>query len=155
MDLIEACKEGNIERVKELLKQGVDPTADDNLAIIYASFFGHTDVVEALLQDGRADPTTENNYPIGIASAQGYTSIVSFLLQDGRADPAVDVNYAIRRASYNGHTDVVKLLLQDGRVEPTDNDAIEAATDEIKEMLVSYRYRVDGDEYCRLKENLK
>jgi hypothetical protein len=48
--------------------------------------------------------------------------------------------------------DVVKVLLQDGRVEPTNHAIAHAATEEIKEMLTKYKYRVDGLEYRRMKE---
>lgn len=48
-------------------------------------------------------------------------------------------------------TKVVELLLDDGRVKVSDDAIKEAKTEEIKEMLVRYKYRVDGDEYRRME----
>jgi hypothetical protein len=186
MSLFTSCKEGNIERVKELIEQGVniamcnnlalhlacehghisivslllqdwriEPRAYDNYAIITASQQGHTDIVKLLLQDGRADPTAGYNDAIIHACKNGHIKVVEALLQDGRTDPTDADNSAIGFASRYGHTDVVRVLLQDGRVDPADDNewAIKfAATQEIKEMLINYRYRVDGPEYQKLKK---
>ncbi len=103
-----------------------------------------------LLQDGRADPTADNNY----ASKRGYIQIVEALLQDGRADPAAYDNYAIKWASAGNHVKVVEMLLEDGRVEPPEWAIKYAATKTIKEMLIAYRYRVDGKEYRRMKNEI-
>jgi ankyrin repeat protein len=82
--LIEACKQNDLGRVKELLDQGVDPNLQDRsrkTSLIYASWFGYIDVVRLLLDRG-ADPN----------------------LQNGRG------NTAFIYASVDGHIDVVKLL---------------------------------------------
>jgi ankyrin repeat protein len=154
MDIYQTCQTGNVERVKELLKNGVDPTVFENASIRIASFSGYTKIVELLLQDGRADPTVFNHAPIRNASYYGHTEIVELLLQDGRADPTTLNNFALRLACCNGHTKVIEILLQDGRVEATDQAIKNARTDEIKEMLLKYKYRVDGSEYCRLKNDI-
>lgn len=155
MDLIEACRTGNVERVKELLQQGVDPTSDNNLALHVACRNGQLNVVATLLQDERVDPTDSNNSPIGAACILNYTDVVALLLKDGRANPVRggDDNH-LRWACYFGYLEVIKAVLQDGRVEPTELMISLAKTDEIREMLVSYKYRVDGKEYCRLKEQI-
>jgi ankyrin repeat protein len=157
MDIYHACIRRNFDQVKELLSQGEDPTIYDNFAIKHTCEHNFIEGVELLLQDGRADPTVHNNYPIRIASEKGYAKIVSLLLQNGRADPTVDYNYAIRMASERGHADVVSLLLQDGRADVTADDewAIKNATKEIKDMLIAYKYRIDGKEYQRLKGQIK
>jgi ankyrin repeat protein len=154
MDIYQTCQTGNVERVKELLKNGVDPTVFENASIRIASFSGYTKIVELLLQDGRADPTVDDNAPIRNASCNGHTEIVELLLRDGRVDPTAQNNFVLRRACMYSHTKVVEILLQDGRVEATDQAIKNARTDEIKEMLLKYKYRVDGSEYCRLKNNL-
>ena len=154
MNLYEACKEGNIIRVKELLEQGVDPTVNDNVEIRIAILQNHVDVVKILLQDGRIDPTTMGNWPIRHASEQGYTDIVEALLQDRRVDPTEYKNAAICWAGESGHVKIVKMLLQDGRVEATDNAIKYAATNEIYELLLKYKYRVDGSEYVKAKTEI-
>jgi ankyrin repeat protein len=147
MDIIRACQDGNVERLIKLLKNGGDPTVDDNAPIRNASFYGHSGVVEVLLQDGRADPTVDDNAPIRNASCNGHTEIVELLLQDGRVDPTAQNNFVLRRACMYSHTKVIEILLQDGRVEATDQAIKNARTDEIKDMLLKYKYRVDGSEY--------
>jgi ankyrin repeat protein len=149
MNLLNACMFGKLDQAKEALANGEDPTYNDNIAIQWACFHGHTKIVELLLQDGRADPTTYGNQPIKCASYNGY----ALLLKDGRADPTTFYNYSIRAASENGHVDVVSLLLQDGRVEVPDSAINHAATDEIKEMMIAYKYRVDGKEYQKAKND--
>ena len=47
-DLTEAIKNKNIDKVVELLDFGVDPSADDNYAIRWASEYGHTEIVKML-----------------------------------------------------------------------------------------------------------
>lgn len=157
MNLLEAGRLGNIEKVKEFLKQDADPV-DCNWALIYASFSGQTDIVEVLLQDGRANPAYNQNEPLKWACRQGHTNVVALLLQDVRVNPAANDNEPLKCASYYGHINLVEFLLLDGRVDPSANDdwiIMYAKTSEIREMLVSYKYRADGAEYCRLKEASK
>ena len=184
MDITRACQIGDVDRVRELLQNGANPTENNNAPIAYASCNGHADIVKLLLQDGqvdpsvfynapirnasyyghpkivemllqdrRVDPTDDDNYTIKYACLNRHIKVIELLLQDGRADPSVNDNSILRFASSFGHIKVVELLLRDGRVEP--NDLIEkVATEEIREMLIRYKYRVDGNEYCRLKNQL-
>jgi ankyrin repeat protein len=154
MDIIQVCKGENITKVKEALENGADPTIDDNYALRWACLYGYSELVELLLQDGRADPTVHGNISIMWACENGHIDVVKLLLEDGRADPTVTYNYPIRKASEQGNIHVITLLLQDGRVEVTDRAIINARTQKIKEMLINYRYRVDGPEYCKMKNNL-
>jgi ankyrin repeat protein len=119
-----------------------------------ASRYGYIDKVKEALANGE-DPTETDNYAIQIACIYGHTEVVSLLLQDGRADPTANYNSSLRWASYNGHIKVVALLLQDGRIEVTDCVIEVAATPEIKEMLVKYKYRADGPEYMKMKDLAK
>jgi ankyrin repeat protein len=94
MNLREASRYGYIEKVKEALANGEDPTETDNYAIQVACIYGHTEIVSLLLQDGRADPTTNYNSSLRWASRQGHTKVVEVLLQDGRVqdiDSAIEV----------------------------------------------------------------
>lgn len=86
MNLREASRYGYIEKVKEALANGQDPTETDNYAIQIACIYGHTEVVKILLEDGRADPTATNNNAINWASRQGHTQVVENLLKDGRIE---------------------------------------------------------------------
>ena len=157
MSFYNACITGNIKRVNEFLAYGYDPTAGNNSAMRLACNWNRVDVVKALLRDGRADPAALDSAALRSACKNGYTDIVKLLLQDGRADPTADWNYSIIQAILMGFSDIVALLLEDGRVQIKDppDSILKYTTPEIKEMLIRYKYRVDGKEYCRLKEQIK
>jgi len=80
----------------------VNPSANHNYAISYASENGHTEVVKVLLADPRVDPSAHDNYAIRVASANGHTDVVKVqTLPFGIAkpDPSALTNFAIRLAS--------------------------------------------------------
>jgi hypothetical protein len=114
---------GHLVVVDRLLRdERVDPSADDNCAIGWASSNGHIAVVERLLQDRRIDPSATDNYAVGWAASNGHLAVVERLLQDERVDPSGDDNFAVRCAAENGHLAVVDRLLQDERVDPSADD---------------------------------
>ena len=61
----------------------VDPAANENEAIRWASRYGHTETVRLLLADPRVDPTVNDNNPIRWASENGHTDVVRLLLFHG------------------------------------------------------------------------
>lgn len=82
-----ACRNGQTQKVKELLKdKRVDPTDGGNAAIRLASAFGFLEIVKILLEDNRADPSS--GLPLCFACMNGHEDIVVELLKDPRADPA-------------------------------------------------------------------
>ena len=88
------CREGNLDSVKLLIQDHrVDPSAQDNYSIIYASNNGHLEVVKLLLQDSRVDPSAQDNYSIIRASENGYLEVVKLLLQDPRIDEEIKEIY--------------------------------------------------------------
>ena len=116
--LSSAVCNGNYLVSKVLLAdQRVDPSDNDNEAIIWASSGGHLDIVKLLLADQRVDPSHNDNEAIRKASANDHLEIVKLLLADSRVDPSDYNNDAIRRSSRNGHLDVAMLLLADRRVD--------------------------------------
>ena len=114
-----ACKTGNIELVKQLLrKPNLDPSRDENAALRVASKKGHTDVIELLLRDPRFDPSARDNEAIRVASAEGHIDAVQILMSDKRVNPAAHQNEALRRATNASNYVLVDLLLGDDRVDP-------------------------------------
>jgi hypothetical protein len=88
--LINASYDGHLTIVERLLQdKRVDPSADDNKAIRWASDNGYLAVVERLLQDERVDPSANNNAAIQWAASNSRLAIVERLLQDDRVDPNV------------------------------------------------------------------
>jgi ankyrin repeat protein len=122
---------GRFKIVRLLLKHGVDPTTDDNMAIKLASERGHLEVVRLLLENG-ADPTADNNYAIKYASRYGRTDVVRLLLNNNskyKVDLTAGDNFAIKWTSRMGYDKIVQLLLDNG-ADPTaeDNYAIKWAS---------------------------
>jgi ankyrin repeat protein len=84
-DFLLACKTGNIESVRCFLNDNcVNPSVDDDAAIISASLYGHRDLVELLLNDDRVNPSARDNCAIISAAARGHAKIVQLLLNDRR-----------------------------------------------------------------------
>jgi len=128
-EFLDACRNGNINIVKQLLSQ-VDPSANDNEAIKWAARMGRQDVVKLLLKDSRVDPSAQDNFAIRWAARMGRKDVVQLLLKDPRVDPSAKDNYAIRWAAQNGHKEVVELLEEHG-------------------------YKIDNVCYLKLAEKLK
>jgi hypothetical protein len=100
-----------------LADERVDPSAEDQYPIRFASAAGQLEVVKLLLTDKRVDPSAERQYAIRWASEKGHLEMVKLLLADKRVDPSADYQYAIRWSAHRGHLEVVKLLLFDQRVD--------------------------------------
>jgi len=79
-DFFDACRNGKIDIVKQLLTQ-IDPSAQNNWTIKVAAENGHQDVVELLLKDPRVDPSAEDNWAIKWAAFNCYHDIVELLEQ--------------------------------------------------------------------------
>jgi ankyrin repeat protein len=116
------------------------------LAFHLACDMKHFEITKIMIENGLSV-----NDGLFIACKSGCLKMVQLLLEKG-ADPTA--NDTIKWACTNGHTEVVALLLRDGRVEVDDLTIRNAATDEINDMLIAYKYRVDGQEYCKMKENI-
>jgi len=119
IDLLNKLIEFSIEDEKFFKELGLDPSEQNNEAIIWASEYGRVKVVELLLKDKRVDPSAQDNKAIIWASLRGHVQVVKLLLKDPRVDPSAKNNRAIKLASGNGHVDVVELLLKDKRVDPS------------------------------------
>lgn len=120
-DLINAIKDGNVDKVNQLLAAGADVNYEAKKGftpLFVASYFGNIEVVKLLLAKGadvnKALP--DGATALMVASQKGYAEVVKLLLVKG-----ADVNQALTNgatallmASENGHTEVVELLLAKG-----------------------------------------
>jgi ankyrin repeat protein len=106
---------GEIDTVnKSLQDPRVDPSMDNNYAILYASQNGHIKVVDRLLQDPRVDPSVIGNKALRTAAINGRVEVVNRLLQDPRVDPSD----ALQLALDNCNVEVVNILLKHSRMDP-------------------------------------
>jgi hypothetical protein len=151
--LIDAAIKGDIEVVKSLLQQQVDPNIKNELAItplMESSRNGHQDIVNLLL-NAKADPNIRamnGETALMWAVDEGDLEIVKALLQAG-ADPNFQGEFfrtALMSASEKGYIEIVKELLNANANFTLKNDspngqrtALQMATDagnkEIVELL--------------------
>jgi hypothetical protein len=87
-------------------------------ALRHAALVGCTEVVVALLADGRADPAANASAPLYSAAVHGFNDLLLALLADGRANPAACRSDALSQASSRGNTHAVRALLADRRADP-------------------------------------
>ncbi len=136
-DFIDACTNGDIEKVKlisNLYK------ISHNEAILVAIKNKHIEIVRFLLKN----PLTYNSDMIIIsASEKGYTDLIKILLENPKINPSILNNYPIRCASLYGHIEVVKLLLTDPRVDPSEHNLM--CDNGVKYYINEYMYTIIYD----------
>jgi ankyrin repeat protein len=117
--LHDAARDGDVERVKQLLNQGADLSEPDNTGeppLLVASLAGHADVVVLLLERG-SDIEIRNKgglTALHAAAYGGHLDVVELLVAKG-ADINDEKNFyrmsALHAAAEEGHADVIAFLL--------------------------------------------
>ena len=119
--LMKACKSGDTQRVKLLLKDKVGPNAtnkEGKTALMLACERGHEDIVHSLLSAGANANLQDNNGWTALmrASEHNHISIINMLLQ-ANANPHLvtsDRSNALVIASFKGNHGVAELLISIG-----------------------------------------
>lgn len=106
---------------KYLHKQGIDFTAEHNMALRYATYNGYLEVLKYLHKQG-IDITVNNNFAVKVAVQQGHLEVVKYLHENG-ADITANDNSVIKWASCLGYEDIVKYLYENG-ADLTKSDSI-------------------------------
>lgn len=165
--LIEACQNGELDEVKELISQGanIDFIDDEDWQpITYAGANGYKEIVKYLIENG-AELGHEDDLVLREALYNGYNDIVKLLIESG-ADIHSNESCCIKEASGNGDYDMVKYFIEQGADVNADfncvitnasenghvnvvkllhqngadlDKAIEHADDVIKEELINYK----------------
>ncbi|XP_050815258.1 poly [ADP-ribose] polymerase tankyrase-2 isoform X5 [Gopherus flavomarginatus] len=121
-ELFEACRNGDVERVKRLVRpenvNGRDTAGRKSSPLHFAAGFGRKEVVEYLLQSGANVHARDDGglIPLHNACSFGHAEVVSLLLHHG-ADPNARDNWnytPLHEAAIKGKTDVCIVLLQHG-----------------------------------------
>ncbi|ORY50471.1 hypothetical protein BCR33DRAFT_713264 [Rhizoclosmatium globosum] len=110
-----SCSLGNDGIVRKCLENSAtDPSVFANLPLNAACSFGHSEIMEMLLNDPRL--STENLLKTLVMF--GLEKELEKWLLDPRVDPSAKENDALHQAIVQGHNGIFKLLLADPRVNP-------------------------------------
>lgn len=121
--LFQAVKEGDQEKIKNLIKGGVNINEigdGGNTAVMVAAQAGNANIVRELIADG-ANIDLQNDRQDNVllyASAEGLIDIVDIAIEAG-ADTTITNRFggtALIPAADRGHVDIVRLLLEDSDV---------------------------------------
>ncbi len=101
--------------------QVLDPSADDNRAILWCGLENRVEMVKRLLKDFRVDPCVENNAVFKQASAHNNVDMMNTLLDDPfkRFNPIT--NGALSVIGACGMMKIIKLFLSSGHTGTPDN----------------------------------
>lgn len=110
-DLVQAIKDDDINRVRELVEIGADIRTHNNYIFRYITANGKLEMLKYLvsLSDIRFDISEALIY----ASKYGHLEMVKYLVLLGANISSYD-NFAIRYASHYGNLDIVKFLISKG-----------------------------------------
>lgn len=116
--LLRYAKEGNVEKVKEVLDGGVDIEEIDQgvPALVCASGCGYLETVAVLLRYGAQVNSCDDSgcAPIHVAARKGHCGTIALLLSRGAnvdLPSKSEKRTALHLATLMGHDDVAKLLL--------------------------------------------
>jgi ankyrin repeat protein len=155
--LVDKARDGDVDRVRDLLGRGVDPNATfaaeseadtppvtgKITALLFASWAGHTEIAKVLLEAG-AEPglgSLNGKTPLAAAAGKGHAGIVEALLEAG-ADPSASTERAgppLGFAVHGGDRESIKLFIEAGIIEA---GIIEAGSDP--------NYRVSDQDFTLL-----
>lgn len=112
LELLDYCKEGNLQGIKELVEEGADSHADNEYALRYSARHGYLEIVKYFVSLG-SDIHAENEAALRESAARGHLEIVKYLVSLG-ADIHETNEYALRLSARNGRIEVTKFLVSLG-----------------------------------------
>eukprot|EP00744_Colponema_vietnamica_P001749 GILI01002862.1.p2 GENE.GILI01002862.1~~GILI01002862.1.p2 ORF type:complete len:236 (+),score=53.74 GILI01002862.1:86-793(+) len=138
--LTKACKEGNSEEVKRLIREGIDVNQKDkngSTALFTACWYGRESVANLLLEHG-AEVNAQNvrlNTPLHLCVEKGHVNIVLVLLMAG-ADPEIKNSLGQRAIDMNDSlkplmTEVIRNREYTNVLSPAENQALSTVFKEI------------------------
>jgi ankyrin repeat protein len=91
----DACTKGDLTQVKNLIKSNND-NIDYDLGLIFASTYGHLDIVKYLLTSSElekhANINTQDDYPLRIASSNLHIDVIKYLLTSPELKKHADIH---------------------------------------------------------------
>lgn len=117
ISLCEAAAKGDIHRVKDLIKSGINVNfadSDGNTPLILASFYGYTEIVKLLIQAADVNKSNDKGITaLAIAIKQKHAEIVQILITANNLEINKPINgYApLIGAIMSGDPKIVKILI--------------------------------------------
>jgi len=108
-ELEKACKEGDLNALTRCLERGDNPPESNNAPLIWATIYGHPNIVRRLILEPRIDVKSRNEAAMIIAARYGYTEIVQDLIIAG-ADPMARNGLPLKIALAKNHAELKTLL---------------------------------------------
>jgi hypothetical protein len=106
------CEYGDLDALMELIGEGVDIHANNDIALCIAAANGQLKLLRFLM-DKDADIHTTDDYALKLAARNGYIETVRFLL-DHDADIHAGKEEVLRGAVEHGQAETVRFLLERG-----------------------------------------
>lgn len=146
--LMTACRQGNLEKVKNLIKSRkyTQSTIDQCLRDI--SETDNFSISKCLIEDGAADIHTYNEYPLRMASSWGNIKLVKYLVEKGADAKACD-NDAIKSAICNSYFEIVKYLVDNGASVDKDCECLRLSLYSNNLKLVEYICEKGASKYIK------
>ena len=123
--LLQAIKNGNLERVKYLIEThncgelGWRPLAEDpHVALCWAAQYGHLEIIKYLIESHHCDPHVESEFALCWAADNGHLEIVKYLIEECNCDYSVNNEAPLRFAAKNGRLEVLKYLIETHNCDP-------------------------------------
>lgn len=120
MEIIDAVKNSNLEKLQDLLNKGIEIDArdsDQRTALMWATYENNLEAAKLLIKAGANVNAQDNRLesPVLHAGALGYLEILKACLATGKVDHMILNRYggtALIPACERGHTEVVQELLK-------------------------------------------
>lgn len=107
--LYEACKEGNIDKLNELIQTKSKLRLDFNTGLYYICYCGHFDLIKYMFERTKAiEFRLNSNYGLEGACNGGHMDIINLMIEKG----ANRWDIAVESACYNGHLEIAKLMIR-------------------------------------------
>jgi hypothetical protein len=113
MDFINVCEEGRLDRVIELVNNGVDIHADEDYGFRIACLYGHLDIIKYLMeQEDKPNIHVDDEYGFQLICQNRHLEVFKCLMEyDNKPNNHVYKEYGFQWACHNGHLEVIKYLM--------------------------------------------
>ena len=108
-----------IIKYKQKVKNGHDPSSNNNEDLIYACKVNNLKLVRLILKYKRTNPSANNNEALILAIKKSNISLVKFLLSDNRLIIPSNFYEAIGSACLEKNLEIIQLFLDDYRIKLT------------------------------------